>query len=513
MDRLQFEALPAVRSEGDFVTFVHGIDRALDTIQQAQTRLTWAKIQGEPTAPAAQEQIDRASEGIYTRANHETIQAWKDRLSDPYLHRWATVLDRAFTLNLIEQQPELRHIVNHVNDRYLRWRPTVNGREISYTEHTWIARFEPDRDIRREAYLAFWDLGNELIDVTRQMFELRNAAAQALGYPTYADLKLDLVDGVSRQWVIDQFDEMDRVTAETSQAFLSREAERAGIAVIEPWDTQYLWDRDPWPDNRYYPADRLEANLFDAMRSIGLDSPALGISLHWYDSQWGGQCMTVAPRDIRILVGKSDGMLNYNTAFHEYGHAAHAAYNAQPYTLRHESGMFTEGMAMFMERFLHYPTWMRRTGVPEPEIQAYRATWKLPRIYRHRRLAPMVLSEFAAWDDPTQDLDRVFGETTARYLGCAYQPRPFASVARWTRPVQLQSYFIADLIASQTHAYLRRHAAPIYDSTAAIEHVREHYWKPGNSIPWLDKIVNCTGKALSYADLGRDMVEPVPDVP
>jgi len=459
-----------------------------------------------------QAQIDQATDRLYTAANHETIRTWKDRVSDPVLIRWAEVLDVSFTMNLIEQQPDLRAVVNHVSDQYLRWRPKIDGQEISYTRQTAIFRQEPDRELRRKAWVAFEELGNALASVTREMFVLRNAAARALGFPTYADLKLELVDGISRQWLLDQFAEMERVTAPTATQYLQDEAARAGLNDIQPWDSQYLYDRDPWPDPSYYPADKIEANLFAAAHSLGIDSAALGISVHWYDSQAGGQCMTLGPRDIRILTGKADGMLHYNTAFHEYGHAVHSAFNDQSLTLRHESGLFTEGMAMFMERWLHYPTWMRRTGVPNDAIEAYRQTWKIPRIYRHRRLAAMVMAELAAWDDPSQDLDRVFGETTARYLGTAYHPRPFAAVARWNQPVQLQSYFIADLIASQTHAFLRATFTPLFDHPDALAHIRTHCWQPGNAIPWMEKIRNTTGKALSYADLGTEMIEPYPAI-
>ena len=221
--------------------------------------------------------------------------------------------------------------------------------------------------------------------------------------------------------------------------------------------------------------------------------------------------MTYAPKDIRVLITKGDGMLYYNTAYHEYGHALHSAYNNQPFTLRRESGLFTEGMAMFTEQFLHYPSWLRRMGVPVDAIDRYRETRKLPRMYRHRRLAAMVMAELAAWDDPTQDLDQVFGETTARYLGAEFQPRPFAAVARWARPVQLQSYFIADLIAAQTHAFLRSNFDPIFGKPDAIAHVRHHYWEPGNSVPWLDKIRRCTGEELTYHSLGLEMTGALPD--
>ncbi len=118
----------------------------------------------------------------------------------------------------------------------------------------------------------------------------------------------------------------------------------------------------------------------------------------------------------------------------------------------------------------------------------------------------------AFWDDPDQDIDRVFGESTAYYLSTEFQPRPFAAITRWTSPMQLQNYFIADLIASQEHAYLRANVESIYGSPESLAHAREYLLAPGNSIPWQEKIRNSTGEYLSYAALGVDMTEPYPDV-
>jgi hypothetical protein len=77
--------------------------------------------------------------------------------------------------------------------------------------------------------------------------------------------------------------------------------------------------------------------------------------------------------------------------------------------------------------------------------------------------------------------------------------------------MQLQSYFIAELIASQTHAYLRSHFKPMFGKPDAMAHVRDHYWKPGNAIHWLDKVRNCTGEDLTYHYLGLDMTHPLVD--
>jgi hypothetical protein len=409
----------------------------------------------------------------------------------------------------IDREPVLRELVNHISDRYVEWRPELDGEELPYAERTELLRSDSDRDRRRKAWKAVWELGDELEEQTREMFARRNEAAQQLGYENYAHLKLR-ADGVSRQWLERQFGELENATEETFSGYLAEQADRYGIDDVQPWDIQFLFDRDPWPPTEYFPPDKLRENLFACAEELGVTED-LGIEVIWYDSPYGGQCVTYEPGDIRILTNKGGSMLHYHTAYHEYGHALHSVFNEQPWTLRRESGMFTEGMAQLMALFLHYPSWLKKTGLADDEIERYRETRKLPWMYRHRRIAADVMSELSVWDDPEVDFNRVYGEQTARYLGCGFQPRPFAAVPRWTRPVRMHSYFIADLISAQTHAYLRANFRPLFGSNEALAHVREHYWKPGNSIPWLQKVKNCTGEELTYDYLGREMTGLLPE--
>ncbi len=210
----KFESPSKTNTEQDLQSFLEQFDASLAEISNVQNHLTWSQVNGLEYDAGLQARIDDARDNLFTARNHETIRIWRDTANDPILRRWTEVLDNQFVMTRVEQDPELRACVNHIADRYLHWRPTINGRESSYTEHTWITRLEPDRELRRAAYLAFWDLGDELLGATRQMFHLRNDAARELGYATYADLKLELVDGVDRDWLIGHFGEMDAVTAE-----------------------------------------------------------------------------------------------------------------------------------------------------------------------------------------------------------------------------------------------------------------------------------------------------------
>jgi hypothetical protein len=502
--------VPLVKDEGTFRYFLEGLDRQFADIGYARTRLEYAQRMGEPFDPGERARLDAAADALYTAENHEVIRRWGNEVDDPFLKRWATLLDQDFTVARLEQTPALRQLVHTIGDRYRDWRPMLDGQVLAYTEQTRIMRHEADRSRRQRAWSALAPLGEELASITREMFALRNELAKVEGFVTYADLRLKY-SGIDRGWLMDRVAQMEETTAPTYNDYLNEQADKYGIQDVQPWDIQFLFDQDPWPDPAYFPADQMIPNLFACAEALGEDTQHMNIRVYWYDSPYGGQCMNYGPNDVRILTNRGDGMIYYHTAYHEYGHAIHSWYNRVPYTMQRESSMFSEGMAQLMALFVHYPSWLRKTGVPEAVITTYRNTRKLPWMYRHRRIIADVAAELATWDDPGHDFDESYGQSTARYLGVGYQPRPFAATPRWTSPMRMHSYFIADLIAAQTHAYLRREFAPVFGSNDALAHVRRHYWATGNSSPWLERVEACTGEPLTYHYLGLEMTEPLPD--
>ncbi len=510
MSQFQFDPLPAVQSEHDLHKFLSTLDQYFKQLGQAKTQLDWDKKMEETFDADRQDQIDHGYDQLYCAPNHEVIRTWKTQISEPFLKRWLDVLDWDFTLARIDQNPDLRAIKNHIDDRYIHWRPKIDGKEIPYTEQTLILRQDPDRDRRRKAWMAQWELNEELEEKTKAMFRIRNQAANDLGYDDFAELQL-AADGVNRDWLVTLLEEMEQTTDPIYTDYLEKQMEKAGITSAEPWDIQYFFDRDPWPDPRFFPGDQLKAHLNNCLRSLGENPDELGIEIYWYDSPYGGQCVPYADKDIRILTNYGDGMLYYHTAYHEYGHALHNWYNEQPFSLSKESGMFSEGMAQLMALFLHYPSQLRRAGMDEEAIRSYRETRKLPWMYRHRRIAADVMAELAVWENPEGDLDHFYGQSTERFLKTNYHPRPFSAVPRWTNPVRMQSYFIADLISCQTHAYLRKNFQPLFENAGAFEHVRTHYWKPGKSIDWREKVHRCTEEPLTYQYLAREMTDLLPD--
>jgi len=506
-----FDAVPdAVRTEAELRSFLEALDRRLEAIGAARARLDWSRKRGEPYDGPPPEAIDAALDDVYSELHHDRLRRGRDLASDPLLRRSVHVLDNAFTLARIDQGNELRCALREIADLYMSWRPTLDGDDLSYTRMTAILRGEPDRGLRQRAWESVAALGALLDAPTREMFYLRNDAARALGHATYGDLRLK-IDGVTREWLTGLVHQMETTTGPEYASYLRSQADAAGIEAVEPWDVQYLYDRDPWPRAELFPADRLIDNTLNCAEALCLPARELGIRIFWYDSPYGGEWTRITQDDLRILTNRGDGLIYYHTAYHEYGHALHDWHNHQPYSLRRESSMFSEGMAQLWALFVHYPSWLRRSGVPDDEIARYRRTRRLPWMYRHRRICTDVLAELAVWDDPSANLDEVYGRTTARFLGCAAWPRPFAATPRWVRAMQMQSYFIADLISTQTHAYLRRTFPPVFGRPEVVAHLRKHYWEPGNSVAWLEKVRRCTGRALSYDDLAAEMTQPLPD--
>lgn len=501
--------LPQVKDEAGFSRFLKAMDAELEKAAFGKTGIEWAKKWNEPYDAGLQAKIDRVHDAIYTEKNHETVAHWGSRVDDPLLKRWAEVLDWQFKFQLIEQNPELRSINNRVSDRYMTWRPQIDGEEISFARHTTILRDEPDRGLREKAWHAMWKLHEEIADITRTMFELRNEGAAKWGYPTYADLRL-AGDGVNREWLLDFVNQMETASEKQYWDHLGTAAEQKGYGAVEPWDIRYLFE-SVWPDHSYFPGTGINDSVDKLARSLGLKPAELGIRLYAFDSPYGGQCMKYGPGDARILTGYGDSMQAYKTAYHEYGHALHATFSEPSFSLRNESDMFDEGIAECLAMFLYYPSWLRRHGLPEEEIKRYQENRRLLLMYRDRSICSDSVAELQVWDDPAADSTEIFGAVTARLMGGQKHPRPFAAVPRWTQPMCMHSYFIADAISSQTHAYLRKEFGSVFDNEAPMRSLIDQYLRPGATIPWLDKIRNLTGEDFKFEYLGQQLTEPFPE--
>ncbi len=453
-------------------------------------------------------QFDAAFSNILLEpANQQVINFWRERATDPLLRRRLELFRRNFLGAEVSKAPQISETRNQINDRLIKFQPQVSGKKINRSEITEILRNHPDPATRRKVYeQALSPLSARLSAEVAELLRLRNVEARRLGYATFADLQLALL-GLNRAGLFELFGHLEELTAPAYQAFLENSRQAFKLDRVEPWDLQWLADRKASLPEPAFTRSKIPGLIRDLLGKFGLDLATLPVELVTKDIPFGGLCFTIkVPDDIRIVSNPRDGYPSFRTLVHEYGHAIHAAFNRQSYfTLKRENGIFNEGMAETLAFFTHYPAWLESvTGLDTKQVARYRAENNARRIVRLRSLMAQAHFEIEAYDNPTENLDRLLAQYEARYLGLPVNltPRWAASSFPTTHPVYRQNYILADLMAAQTHAALYRQFGSFFDLESnerakVFDFLRENYFAPGNSLEWTDKITRATGQPLS----------------
>lgn len=506
----EWERIPTARlqDEGSVAALCDELDRRLHLLWRLSAQTMWAKYTGDGQ-PGDLNAIDAARARLLRDPDcRAAIERWIARVSDPLLRRRLELLRRACLGAEVQLQADVFELKNRIADRIIGWRPELDGERIDVASLRQVLRRDPDRERRGRAWRAFAELSRAVRAETVELLQRRNAHARELGFPGYPDLSLHL-DGLERVEVLELIEELRRLTQSRWDELLAAGRQRLSLDDVQPWDVGFLVEQGASLPEAPFPAARIVDRLDQFVAWFGVDPRRLNISIRYVDIPYGGLCMSIdPPHDVRILANPRDGHAAYATMFHEYGHALHAVHvDQESFLLRREPGPFNEGMAQVWSHFCFYPDWLRSVGVDAAGLERFAVGRQFGWLYRLRQLAASVAWEYAAYDQPGSDQDAALAAAESRFLGVAADPSPrwAASPFPTSYPIYWQNYIVADVIAAQTHAALRRRFAPVAGVPAAFEHLRKHYWAPGAAIPWQEKVERATGCRLSAADLAAEL--------
>jgi len=488
-----------VHDEASLGRFVTELEAVLHDLSVRTALCWWDKYTGGPGQGLNELEKER-SEILLDPSYHTLAREWAGAATDPFLGRKIQLLTEAILAARVSAVPEVYSLGNEIMNRVLCFRPVVFGREVSSSERNRILRVEPDRALRREAWIAIAPLSMEVGASTVELLRQRNGLARRAGYDDYVHLSLALAS-LTRGEVLTIIGDLERASAEAYKAFLTEVAQAEGLDPVEPWDVSYLVEKATAIPTQSFPRGRIVPSLQDFARSFGADPAALGIRIVNQDIPFGGLCLGIdPPADVRILANPQDGHNYFSTLFHEYGHGLHAVLaGANSQLLQEEPGVFGEGMAEVWSWFTYYPKWLKGLGLDDKLARAVTRAQSLRMLVRHRALSADVAWELEAYRDPGQDLTGLAAEAEARYL--LVVPRP---VHRWAGgpfpsgyPVYRQNYILADLIAGTTHRTLKdNYGDTILGNPRVFEAIAETYWRPGALKPWREKLRAFTGRDL-----------------
>jgi len=534
---------PAPDPEAALCSELDAFDLRLAPRARALNLAAWDALTGQAIAPAPRlAELELEVRRLF--ADPALYGRWSEALTSG--RAASPVLRRRLSLHLAElrehQAPwqTIQALVGRAAEaeaRLQRLRYTLDGEPVPENELYAVLQSDRDELRRREAWEGLLARGPVLAEELRALARLRNEAARAAGFPDHRRMRLVLSEQPSEALEA-LFSELERRTAsafaEERAGMRAELAQRHGLpeARLQPWHLEDPFfahapragraGLEPW-------LARLDPRRLLTSTLEGLGAPAEpGLARADLEERpgkrFGALCLDLdRAGDVRLLASVRPGEVWTSALLHELGHLLfHRNLDpALPWGLRTPAHpALSEGLAVLFARLVHQPAWLARVaGLGPAELERLG-----PELGRRARREALVRVRFgllvAAFEaelyrDPEQDLDARWRELRSRYLmegGPAGRDAPdWAALTHLlSSPAGYQDYVLAELVASQLGAWLRR------EGGGADWSSRPDAWRllvarlvaPGASQPWGTLLTEATGSALGVQAFAEEFGLP-----
>lgn len=477
------------------------IESHLAGIEKRLQLARWGFFAGQPEGIPDALEVERGQFLLSPSTLDSVREAWQRQEGNGPFRRRLELLQTRIVTAKVEAHPEVVRLRYAVGERFRAFRPTVKGREVDQADITHILRHSPDRQTRREAWEAMEPLAEEVRTDTLALIRLRNRLAQAEGFPAFPDIRL-AADGLTYISLLEHYVELEASTRAAYLRFLDKACERLGLGTLMPWDIEYALALLTAPDEAYFPPDGVLDRVSQGLVRAGFAKGTRVAQVTVAPIPYGGICYDIEiPDDIRVLVNPRPGFLTCSILFHEFGHAQHFAHIEQPnFLFRSEYGCMPEGLANTVQRLALDRTWLTEiAGVTEAEAEQLARGQRDITAHRLRKLMAHSTVELKAYADAEQDPAQARREAIEGFLmvpcteSCAWASDPFLALD----PVYWQNYILGEAIASQNVERLTQLGLESLLCPQFGEFLIAHYFRPGNSISWEQRVRNATGKNLT----------------
>ncbi|RJO68562.1 MAG: peptidase M3 [Myxococcales bacterium] len=389
-------------------------------------------------------------------------------------------------------------------------------------------------------------LANGFLDIVRE----RNRFARQLGFEDYYDWKVSSTEGFGKRKLFELLDDLEARTRDAGRRYVDSIAAQHGRDALKPWNFRFttqgsaIRDLDPY------------MQFDDALLRWGRGFTALGIRFETAELQLdlivrkgkyeNGFCHApIVPYE--DSAGRARAKVNFTsnavpgqlgsgnraaeTLFHEGGHAAHfsnilmgAPCFSQEFAPT--SASFAETQSMFCDSLLEDADWLVRYAksragetIPWDVVERYTRLTHPAKVVFIRNLLVICYAEKALYELSEAELtpERVmqeFIDIERRLCFLDRCPRPTLAVPHLLSGEAAciyQGYVLAQAGVAQTRHYFTDAYGYLTDNPAIGPRLRDAYWRPGNSLPFMKFLARLTGKPFSMDALANDVAEPVED--
>ncbi|MCI4321060.1 MAG: hypothetical protein L3K05_01990, partial [Thermoplasmata archaeon] len=449
-------------AQRDAVRELDRLERRLGTFDRRIALAEWNLYTGRADERATVRWQTERARFLRAPERRRLLGRLSGRLGAPLLERRVELLQRVVFDAEVEQSPDVVRVRSRLQGRIVRFRPTWHGRKVGRAEVYDALRSAPDRGERERAWRADDPLRRSLEGPLRELIEVRNDHARALGHRNFAALRLSY-EGLSP-------DHLRTLSAEAlvglpeAAARLRAEAKtRSSDEGWAPWDVRFALEQRARLPTGPFPGGRMVTAIRSALGAWGIPARRRTFQIARCDLPFGGLTISVElPRDVRILVHPKGGWEYYMVLFHEFGHAVHAASIDQPTHLLRTTDPgyagFAEGIAGVFEQVAQDANWLATVrGLDSGLVAGFARARTWVALIEAGQTALSLETELRLYERPGRDPRPSTHTLARRRFGYdAYRDLSWAAPFFVTHPIYMQSYLLAPLFRAQVVEAMER---------------------------------------------------------
>jgi hypothetical protein len=433
------------------------------------------------------------------------------KFDDPILRRRQELFLEEAAVTQISSDPELSKLVEEMKRDEAAMRYSIAGKPTPRSDLNNLLGHEPDRELRRQAWLEQGQLTDKIGERIRRAVKMRLALAPKYSDQPFVDLMLKHKGIRSRQQLMNWFEEIQRQTEPEYQALLGRIKKELKVESVEPWDLDYYFSTltGDFEKKKFVP-EQAWGQVKRTAQILGLDFDKLPVDAKIAEITFGGGTYPIRyGKNVKILVNKYKGLRFVDTLFHEAGHALHYSYNFEPeatggsqpsFILENSMAEpFDEGLGQVMSLMIYRPQFASAIfGLTPQETSTVNEFYRLKSLYDMRSTIADSMFEFELYQNPDQEPAALYDSVSSKFLGV-----PMHGGHTWafdpfyaSGPIYLPSYVVAEMVGRQVHHALNRRFGENWN-TETGKFLKEKFFSRGGRLT-LDEIMeDSTGEPLT----------------
>jgi len=450
------------------------------------------------------------------------IQTALEKCQNPLGKRKAQILENLFkpfhqSEHISRLSVEIQNLSSKLSSVLNKFRYSVNGQEMTSPDIVKILSTNPDRNLRKTAYLSRNQINQPLVNAGfLDLVNLRKQLASEMGASSFVEYSLkeqELSPDMFSSW----HDELRAVLPLMQKTRADIAYKHTAEQIVKPWDETFIASSIAPELNAPVNMTSFFIPLEKLFSLFGFNTSTMNITYDIFPrknkSEWGYNFTIQNGIDSRILANVKDCFSEFGVLLHETGHAVHSfSLNPEEITLNLGiSGIVCEGIANLFGSFRsrevfysHFFTENIETARQHfTELKRWtRASqlYALQRIFFDHRLYTSKLSNL-------DDINNLFRENQQSLFGeepYADQPVWASTIHYTTHPIYLHNYLLGDLTGDMLEeVFLRKESvADIVQKPEAFGWFIAHeVMKPSGQYPFPELFRRISGEELSLSFL------------